>query len=327
MLTATDELPHRPPEPLPDRWQENYFVLGLDEEQAPRSPCTWNGSPAQGSGGGEGSTSRSATTVVSSTSVHPIERSARRGRDHVSRWSSPSSRWRLRHDGSGRTGRGPQGFVGHGAGPVARLGIDVVLASPLGAIDHADMLRRLALPGTERDHYEACGTWEGRLVAGERDVDGRGSSCATTRGGSGSTRSSRRPGGTRRASTTARATSVARSSATATGSGGYAIVADADGIDATTDVAVRVEGGREEPCGYPATVLTAQFPLRGEMTIAAQTAVHLPHHFPGFADRYYCNDALSTIVVRRAARVRRARAERLPHRSGRWPRLDAATRA
>jgi hypothetical protein len=29
--------------------------------------------------------------------------------------------------------------------------------------------------------------------------------------------------------------------------------------------------------------------------ITGTTRVHLPHYFPGFADRYYCNDALCSL--------------------------------
>jgi len=121
-------------------------------------------------------------------------------------------------------------------------------------------------------------------------------SCGITRGDHGATRSSRARGGTRRASTRAPATSAARSCATASRYGGYAIVADSDGQEATTDVGLEIVAGVEAAGGYDRTVITARFAAHGELRVDSATVLHVPHYFPGFADRYFTNDAFSTLT-------------------------------
>ena len=293
MLTPEDELPHQPPEPLPERWQENYFVLAYDEAHNAGFTVHLERFPDQ-----EVIEAKVDVAVddrvVSVTSSHPMVAHVGAGETRVE-IVEPFRRWRLRHTGQGHDGRGPLGFVGHGTGPLLPFGIDVTLDSPLGGIDHGDILRRLSMPGTERDHYEACGTWQGRLLVGEREIDGYGLFVRD------------HTWGQRQYAQLSSAwwyPSCFDDGACYVGgavvhyeerSGGYAIVADADGIDASTDVELRAEGTLT-PAGYPSTVLTARFPERGEVVVTSESRLHLPHYFPGFADRYYCNDALSTLT-------------------------------
>ncbi len=293
MLTDQDEHPHQPPAPLPERWQENYFVLGLDEEANAGFTVHLERFPDRGLVETKVNVALDGD-IVSLTSSRPLGPNIGGGDTRVE-IIEPFHRWHLHHDGEGHGGRGPLGFVGHGNGPAIALGVDVTLDSPLGGIDHSDVLRGLSLPGTERDHYEACGTWQGRLCVGEREIEGRGLFVRD------------HTWGQRQYAQFSSAwwfPSCFDDGACYVGgglvhygerSGGYAIIADADGIDASTDVDVRADGVLE-PAGYPSTVVTARFPDRGDVVVTSESRLHLPHYFPGFADRYYCNDALSTVT-------------------------------
>ncbi len=293
MLTDQDELPHRPPAPLPERWQENYFVLAFDDETNAGFTVHIERFPDRDLVETKVNVALDGH-VVSVTSSDPMAPQIGDGDTRVE-IIEPFHRWHLRHDGEGHDGRGPLGFVGHGTGSAMPLGVDVTLDSPLGGIDHGDVLRQLSLPGTERDHYEACGSWQGRLRVGAREIDGRGLFVRD------------HTWGQRRYAQFSSAwwyPSCFDDGACYFGgalvrygerSGAYAILADAEGIDASIDVDVRADGSLE-PSGFPSTVVTARFPERGEVVVTSESRLHLPHYFPGFADRYYCNDALSTVT-------------------------------
>jgi len=293
-LRDADEHPHSAPEPLPDRWQENYFVLGFDDDQRAAFALHLERFPASGLAEIKADVAL-GETVVSSTSRHPLTEDLSAGATTID-VVEPFREWRLRHDGTGRAGRGPFGFVGHGDGPIGALGIDVTLSSPLGGIDHAAVLAELAMPGTEREHYETCGTWTGRLRAGEHEVTARGLFVRDHTWG---------PRAYSQLSGAWWYPSCLEAGARYLGGAlvrygdhvsGYAIVADADGHEATTEVALEIVAGIEAPVRYDTTVVTARFATRGELRVKGSSRLHLPHYFPGFADRYFTNDAFCALA-------------------------------
>ena len=293
MLNPADELPHPAPDPIPERWQENYFVLAHDRSRDAAFVLHLERFPDRGI------VETKVTVVlgdrlVSATTHAPLTEAP--GTDatqiHV---VEPFHRWRVTHDGTGTLGRGPFGFVGEGFGPDAAVGFEVELDSPLGAIDHAEVLSALSFPGTERDHYEACGTWHGTLRAGDERIEAEG---LFVRDHTWGERQYARlssawwfpscfdDGGTYLGGVVVRSESR---------TGGYAILADRGGVEATMDVELTATGVLA-PQGYPTTTLVATFPERGVVTVDSTTRVHLPHHFPGFAPGYYTNDALSSLA-------------------------------
>jgi hypothetical protein len=292
VIVPDDEQPHAAPSPAPPRWQENYFVLGWDD--ALRTGFTVHLERFPDRGDVEVKADVSVGDALVSTSEHHALTSEVGAGPVTVEVEEPFRRWHLRAGGRGVSGRGPLGFVGHRGDATAAYELDVVIESPLGGVDHGEALKALALPGTERDHYEACGTWRGVVTAGDRRVEGEGHFVRDhtwgVRGYSALTAAWWYP-------------SCFDDGARYLGGalvgygeqwGGYAIVADARGVDATT--AVTLDAGSAPRFGtYDTTRLVAQFPERGEIVMTSRSRLHLPHSFPGFADRYFASDALSVL--------------------------------
>jgi hypothetical protein len=295
VLTPADEHPHPTPTPFPAGWQENYFVLAWDDAQRVGFAVHLERFPDRGTVEVKVDVF-AGDDVVSGSGHFTLQPGIDAGPVAVS-VDEPYRRWRLRLAARGGAGRGHLGFVGQPPlaldGEGAELAVDVVLESPLGAVDHGEVLKRLALPGTERDHYETSGTWTGSVVVGDRRLVGRGAFVRDHTWGV-------------RGYTAFDAAwwypSVFDAGEAYIGGalvgygdrwGGYAIVADRAGVDATTDVRLTADGALA-PAGYTGTRMVARFAER-EVTVTSTTRAHMPHLFPGFADRYYTNDAFSAL--------------------------------
>jgi hypothetical protein len=260
MLTTADDSVHERPSGAPVTWQENCFLLARDDE---RDVCIYLHVERMA----DGVEVKGAIDVGGATTWHdaaddwwyevevPFERS---------RWS-----WR--------------------GGPLA---LDLRLSSHLPAVDHADVLDTLGLPGAERDHYEAVGRFEGTLGVDGDDVAVAG---LFVRDHTWGAREYQRFGASWWWPTCfdggdAYAGGVAIELGDRTV--GYGLVADADGVAAATDVAVAVAGAAS-PGGYEATTITYSPEGRAPVVLTSATRRHLCTTFPGFGPDRQWNDAYS----------------------------------
>jgi predicted secreted hydrolase len=141
-LSATDESVHLRPRDAPDTWQENCFVMGYDE-------------------------SRDLSVYFH------VERLADRFEIKAAAGRGDAITWAHSNDDAW-----PEVVV-----PFEHLrlewaseqvGFELELRSEIPAIDHAEALMKMGLPGAERDHYEAVGRLLGRIEidGGSVDFDG-----------------------------------------------------------------------------------------------------------------------------------------------------------
>lgn len=259
-LRSADESCHTRPVDAPATWQENCFIMGFDEE---RDLCIY--------------------FHVGRLSDH-VETKAAAGRGNTIVWAdSHDDAWpevvvpfeHLRLDWHGQD-----------------IGFDLDLRSDLAAIDHAEALVKMGLPGAERDHYESVG----RLL-GQIELDG-----ATTdfdgvfwRDHTWGAREYARFG-----TSWWWPTCIDKGRAYVGGAAvelegrvlGYGLVADDDGVWAARQVEVRVDGA-PQPGEY--TGVTVEFEPDGHEPV--QLRYEPRHHFcttfAGFnVDRRW-NDAFS----------------------------------
>ncbi len=152
MLAPSDEFAHEPPAPVPPGWQENWYLLGWDSEQAAgfslhlgRIPGEdWLAAKACVLAGGE--------TAVGSIDA-PLGAELKAPGLEID--IDPFRTWRVSLETDG-------------------LGFDVVVESLLPPVDWREALASLMASGTERDHYEVGARFTGRLVLGGTTVEASG---------------------------------------------------------------------------------------------------------------------------------------------------------
>lgn len=175
MLNEADELPHLPPDPLPDRWQENFFIVARSTDQHAAFFVHCKRWPVTGS-----LTARVAVSVgdvVVSRRVHePIDPSAFRVDGLTLDVDEPYQALRISGGFSGAAGYGPLGFIAtSGPGPVP-VDIDLQLSSELAPADFEEGFRMLAsafadertdgdaLFEATQQHYEQGGRCVGSIA-------------------------------------------------------------------------------------------------------------------------------------------------------------------
>jgi len=291
-LTDDDEFPHTLPGAVPDGWQENYFVLGWDDDRRAGFYLHIERLAAEETVEVKAAV-LTPNTIASFAHVH----------DLAPRLSVPGltidvpepfRRWRVGLHGVGARGRAPGGFVAVDDEGDTPIGLDLTLASGLPPVDWRAALAGLPVPGTEKDHYEVPGTWSGELAAGEDRIEASGLFLRD------------HTWGVRDYSTFPSAwwvpTCFEDGSLYVTGVSvqyegrwrGVGIVAD----DTGTRIAPGFEleaAGHLAPEGYHATVVEMQPDGGDRIRMESTTRVHVPVHFPRFAHARFCNEAFSRV--------------------------------
>jgi hypothetical protein len=152
MLAPTDEFAHEPPAPIPPGWQENWYLLGWDDERAAGFSLHLGRIPGEdrlaakacGLAGGE---------MASASIDAPLGAGLKAPGLKID--IDPFRTWRVALDTNG-------------------LGFDVVVESLLPPADWREALASLMASGTERDHYEVGARFTGRLTVGGSTVEASG---------------------------------------------------------------------------------------------------------------------------------------------------------
>jgi predicted secreted hydrolase len=260
MLRPTDELVHaRPPGAL-DTWQENCFVMGYDE------------------------LSDLSVYFHVERLVDRVEIKAAAGRGDAITWAHanddawtdvvvPFEHLRLNWAGD-------------------QVGFDLELRSEIPAIDHAQALVKMALPGAERDHYEAVGRLIGRVEIEGCSVDFDGLFWRDHTWGA---REYAKFGASWWWPTCLDG-GHAYAGGVAVDLGdrvlGYGLVADCDGVSGASDVRVEVKGDRS-PGNYTAVNVEYEPAGRDPVRLAYTPRHHLCTTFPSFNVERQWNDAYS----------------------------------
>jgi hypothetical protein len=261
VLTPADDGRHERPPGAPDSWQENCFLLARDDAL---DACVYLHLERL-AGGAELKAAVDVGGVTTWVDAHDdwwydVETAFER-----TRWA-----WR------------------GGA-----IELDLVASSTLGAVDHAEVLATLGLPGAERDHYEAVGRISGRVSVDGADLSIDG---LFVRDHTWGAREYHRFGASWWWPTCfdggqAYASGVAVDLGDRTV--GYGLVADAGGVAASATVSLAVTGSAE-PGGYTGTTIAYEPEGRAPVELTSVTHRHLCTTFPGFgADRRW-NEAYST---------------------------------
>ncbi len=260
MLSAADDEPHARHEGAPDTWQENCFLLARDDDN---DACVYLHVERLS----HGTEIKAAVDIAGSTTW------AEAGDDWWYDVVVPfeDTRWQWRGGG---------------------LAVDLRLRSHLPAVDHAEVLVALGLPGAERDHYEAVGRVEGRITVAGSDLDVAGTFVRDHTWGA---REYQRFGASWWWPTCfdggdAYAGGVAVELGDRTV--GYGLVADAAGVAAATDVSLEVDGAAA-PGGYTGTTIRYSPAGREPVVLTSVTQRHLCTTFPGFGPDRQWNDAYS----------------------------------
>jgi hypothetical protein len=167
-LGPADEGLHDPdPEP---RWQENYFVIGWDEDRAAGLYLHLQRIPARGVVEVKAAVTI-AGEVVSERVTHAADDCFALPRLRIA-VPEPFRHWAITYDGHGRAG-GPDGWLATGGGDIS-FGFDMELHSTLAPTDWSVAAARLGSPEILTAHYEVAATWRGELRAGGRVTDAAG---------------------------------------------------------------------------------------------------------------------------------------------------------
>lgn len=306
MIGPADETLRRPPSPLPERWQENLFVIAWDTEQHAGLMVHLQRVPWR-----DYQEARFVATTGDRTASAIVE-GAYDADDVVAgiRYDvvDPFRRLRLGADLSVRSGAGPLGFVAthpSSAGE-SRLRVDVELTSDLPAVDFADGLRAMtAVMRSNADgpqmgdqaHYEQGGRWSGTIAIGDVEVAGSG---LFVRDHSWGVRHEQNDFKAFWTATCVAAADGALTFANAIGIptgervAGIGAVADRDGVRFTSDVAARYTP-RAGVASYDAAEVRYGAPI--DLTLSAATLVHWPFYLPHSGPRRYDNNAISAVTL------------------------------
>jgi hypothetical protein len=152
MLQPIDEFAHEPPSPIPEGWQENWYLLGWDAERSAGFSLHLGRIPAEERLAAKGCVLAGGEVAVASIDA-PLGAELKAPGLEID--IDPFQTWRVSLD--------------HGS-----LGFDVVVESILPPVDWREALASLMASGTERDHYEVGARFRGRLTIGTSTVEASG---------------------------------------------------------------------------------------------------------------------------------------------------------
>jgi hypothetical protein len=152
MLAPNDEFAHQPPTPVPPGWQENWYLLGWDAEQAAGFSLHLGRIPA-----GDRLTAKACVLAAGETAMASIDAplGAELKAPGLEIDIDPFRTWRVSLEVDG-------------------LGFDVIVESLLPPVDWREALAAMTASGTERDHYEVGARFTGRLVLGGHTIEAHG---------------------------------------------------------------------------------------------------------------------------------------------------------
>jgi hypothetical protein len=260
VLTAADDGVHARPPGAPAAWQENCFVLARDDD-------------------------RDVSLYVHVERLFDrVEVKAAVDVGGETTWCDTNDDWWYDIAAPFEQQR-----VAWRGGP---LSLDVSLSSHLPAIDHADVLAGLGLPGAERDHYEAVGRFDGVVGIEGDEVRVRG---LFVRDHTWGVREYQHFGASWWWPTCFDGGDAYLGGVAVDLDGrilGYGLVADGDGVAAATDVSIEVDGSAS-PGGYAGTTVRFTPAGREPVVSSSSTVHHLCTTFPGFGPDRRWNEAYS----------------------------------
>ncbi len=301
-----DEFLHRPPSPIPARWQENMFFVAWDLEGGHGFLIHTKRWPAEDDH--EAHIAIYVDGVPCSAILHRSLAAGGRINDEIPELfaepEQPWSRWRIRAEIDGAVGEGPFGFIAHKPRGDVKATLDIVLESDLPVADFNQGLSYLsdALSKTgegkhtsAQNHYEQGGRWHGVLTIGDRRVltsglfvrDHSWGERVESNFDSGVfwTASSLHQG---------RIFCNAIGFPGAAGTVGVGILVDHSGSYVTT----RVEGDFTPKPGllsYDRSVI--RYGFDDPVTLTGATKLHVPKYLPGSGARRYDNNAISHVRI------------------------------
>ena len=281
MLTPEDERPHAAG-PAPG-WQENCFLMGWDDAAGAGFYLHVERLPEQGH-------QEVKAIVVTADELVTARAEVELGDTFAGvEVDAPYRALRLSFSGTGRTRPGRTVFVDESPGGDVAVGFDVELEAASAPVDWSALLSRMAVEGTERNHYEQGLRWSGRLHAGGRTIDAAGLAVRDHTWGA------RQYDGFDYAWWTPTAfddgsfvTGVSLKLGDAWVGGSFA----ADGEDVRVFPVHAVEpDGAPEPAAYDRARITA-----GDRNLDAVVRTHVPVRYPGFGLPFVSSEAFSVVT-------------------------------
>ena len=303
-LHEDDELLHDPPQPTPDRWQENLFFICWDT-----STLTGLVAHLQRAPGAGVQAAQVAVAVdgefCSATFTAPY-RAGSLVPELCATPVEPYRRWTVALEGKAAAGPGPLGFFATRPAGDTVIAADLTLESSLPVADFAaglaavvDGMRadRTGPQMGDQQHYEQGGTWRGRLRVGDRERHAAGLFVRDHSWGI------RHEHSQFQAFWTASCLDQGRLFCNAIGIPrgdrviGIGMVADESGLRSTTRVAAdfRPAAGI---AAYDRTTVEFGQPLG--LRLEAETQCHVPLPLPLSGPNRYDNNALSRVRLGRA---------------------------
>jgi hypothetical protein len=300
-LRDSDEQYHAPPSPVPERWQENLFVILWNTVTQDGFMMHVQRVPAQGvqearivgAIGGH---------IASATLTGPYELEAAVDGVEIG-IIDPFRHLTVRTSFTGSPGPGPLGFIAaHPRGDVPVL-VDADLRSECAAVDFAEGLAQItaALRSDaagpqmgDQAHYEQGGTWSGRIRIGNREVDGSGLFVRDHSWGIRHEHSNFSAFWTATCLDEGRVFCNAIGIPHGDGFAGIGAISDGDGVRFTTDVAARYS-----PAPGLRTYDRAEvrYGAGVDRTLTAVTQTHWPMYLPYSGLDRYDNNAMSVATM------------------------------
>ncbi|MDF8332211.1 DUF7065 domain-containing protein [Novosphingobium cyanobacteriorum] len=177
-LTDQDEFPHQTPSPVPERWQENFFVVAWDKAKRTGFLIHCKRWPATGQ-----LVSRIAACAQGKVVSRKVTQSIPEGRFIVDGLElvpvTPYKELSLKGSFSGVEGFGPLGFIAWQEGGETDVKVDLSFTSDLPPVNFAEAFDKLVQSGTANStngnkpafehtqvHYEQGGKCHGSLTIG-----------------------------------------------------------------------------------------------------------------------------------------------------------------
>lgn len=306
-MPDSDEYFHRPPDPLPERWQENTMLAAWNVDEGHGFLVHTKRWPAKGDH--EAHIIVFVDGVASSAILHRPTGDTLRINDEIPELlfepEVPWSRWRLRAEIQGAGGIGPHGFLAHAPQGDTIGAIDIIMESDLPVADFnaalAEWAETLATAGSHshnsaQAHYEQGGRWHGTLRVGDRTVKTSG---LFVRDHSWGERVERgfdtgvfwTASSLDNGNIFCNAIGFPQADGSAIGTG---ILVNRDGAFLTNKV-----GGEFTPkpglLSYDRSKLTFGFDT--PVVLTGETHVHVPKYLPGSGFRRYDNNAISRVRI------------------------------
>ncbi len=308
-FTPDDDRLHVPPDPRPERWQENRFFIAWDTADNHGVMIHTRRFPDQ---------RMQEAHVVACVGGRVGSALLVRDLADVSRTDDefpeldmtvidPFREWHIGVHLMGFDGVGPMGFVAtHPSGPIP-VHVDITLASSMSPVDWNEALEVLesgleASAGSSRSsaqaHYEQAGTFQGTLAVGEDRVETSGLFVRDHTWGPRHEMGFGGGGGGVfwTACSLDEGRTYCNAIAFAQPDGGFVgvgIIADEDGVRTTRDV--RGEYLPERGVGtYSRSRIFFGFP-EGELVVEGTTCIHLPLYLWNSGQHRYDNNAISSV--------------------------------